>query len=77
MLNHHRASAVHVTVNNVFRTFWHRWALLIAVAWLLGPSVTLLNAQTYVQSIGSPTFSTKIPVENGYIDASNDLTGLI
>jgi len=48
-----------------------RTLMLVLAAWLLGPSALRLQGQTYLQSIGSPTFSTKLPVEGGWIDASN------
>ncbi len=60
------------TRNRAWKALRYRWILLIFfVPWLLGPKAALLSGQTYLQSVGSPTFSTKIPIENGYIDASN------
>ncbi len=51
------------------RDVW--WTRFIALVWLFAANVPIARGQGYVTSIGSPTFSTKIPVENGYIDASN------
>jgi RHS repeat-associated protein len=47
------------------------WIWLVAVILLLGQYVPAAKGQTYLQSVGSPSFSTKIPIEHGYIDASN------
>src|SRR6266481_6279356 len=71
MLNQDRMCVEQIRVTDTSRAPRRRWVLLLAVAWLLGPSATLLRSQTYLQSAGSPTFSTRIPVENGFIDASN------
>ncbi len=50
----------------------HRCAfMLIAFAWLLGPTAAVVRGQSYLQSTGVPSFTTQIPVENGWIDASN------
>lgn len=50
-----------------------RWGLssVFALALLLGSSAIPAKAQTYLQSIGVPTFTTKLPVENGFINAAN------
>jgi RHS repeat-associated protein len=44
---------------------------LIAFALLLGPTAAIVRGQTYLQSSGVPAFTTKLPIENGWIDASN------
>ena len=50
----------------------YHWAFMLgALALLLGSTPAVLRAQTYLQSAGVPTFSTVLPVENGWIDASN------
>ncbi len=71
MLNQDRAPAVQIDVADKLRAQRYRRIFLVALAWLLGPSVALVRGQTYLQSVGSPTFSTNLPIENGYIDASN------
>ena len=71
MLNQDRACSSLVTVFDQLGTLRHLWMLLVAIAWTLGPDVAVVKGQTYLQSVGSPAFSTKIPVEMGYIDASN------
>ena len=45
--------------------------LLVAVAWILGTSAVPVRAQSYLQSIGVPPFSTQLPVQNGYINLAN------
>jgi RHS repeat-associated protein len=48
------------------------WPLLLVIlAFLLGPGVACLRAQTYLQSAGVPAFTTRLPVENGFINAAN------
>lgn len=41
---------------------------LLLLAFIAG---TRLNAQDYVYQTGSPTFSTQIPIENGFINVNN------
>jgi hypothetical protein len=50
-----------------------RWFLLLVfVALLLGASAPELSAQSgYLLSIGVPTFTTQLPVENGFVNLSN------
>jgi hypothetical protein len=49
-----------------------RWiSVLLAVTWLLGLSPSSARGQTYLQNVGVPSFSKTVPVENGFIDASN------
>jgi YD repeat-containing protein len=69
MLNQDRASASQIEMIDASRTLQYGWIFLVALLWLLGPCA--VSGQSYLQSVGSPTFSTKIPIENGYIDASN------
>ena len=45
--------------------------LLLVVTMLLAASTPTLRAQTYLQGIGVPTFTTQIPVENGFVNAAN------
>lgn len=47
-----------------------RGVSLFALAWLLG-SGTAAKAQTYLENVGVPAFTTKLPVENGFINAAN------
>jgi RHS repeat-associated protein len=50
----------------------HRWILLLVFSALLGASTAVpLKAQSYLQNIGVPPFTTTIPVENGFINAAN------
>jgi len=68
-------------VNNVFasrdssqspKVRRHRWVRpFLALTWFLGPSVAVSRAQTYLQSTGTPTFTTALPIEDGFINASN------
>ena len=44
---------------------------LFAVLLLLGASTITAKAQTYLQNVGVPPFTTKVPVENGFINAAN------
>jgi len=44
---------------------------LLALSWLLGMNAPSARAQTYLQNIGIPTFTTQLPVENGFINAAN------
>lgn len=46
-----------------------RALFLITLALLLGAST--LRGQTYLESVGVPPFTTKLPVENGFINAAN------
>jgi RHS repeat-associated protein len=48
-----------------------RFLLLATLAWILGPSAAITRGQSYLQSVGSPSFLTSLPVENGNINASN------
>lgn len=41
------------------------------LVWLLGGSVLPMSAQTYLQNVGVPSFTTQIPVESGFINAVN------
>src|ERR1700724_2235742 len=50
---------------------YRRLFKLIAFALLLGPTAAIVRGQTYLQSSGVPAFTTKLPIENGWIDASN------
>jgi len=43
---------------------------VVFVLGLFGASVTA-KAQTYLQNVGVPPFTTKLPVENGFINAAN------
>jgi hypothetical protein len=45
--------------------------LFLALACLLAFGTTSLRAQTYLQGIGVPTFTTQVPVENGFINVAN------
>jgi len=49
----------------------HRGCGVFALASLLGAGAMQLSAQSYLQNIGVPTFTTKLPVENGFINAAN------
>jgi hypothetical protein len=54
------------------RNFGYSWIIgVFILAWLLGVNVEAVKGQSYLVSSGSPKFSTQIPVESGYIDASN------
>lgn len=48
-----------------------RWVVYFALAATLAFCTPELRAQTYLQNAGVPTFSTLVPLENGWIDASN------
>jgi RHS repeat-associated protein len=54
------------------RVKWRRLALvLVFIGSLLGPITTSVEGQqSYVEAIGIPAFSMRVPVENGFIDAS-------
>ena len=71
MLKKSREPQSHVSVTKPVKQSQRCWVLFAAILWFLGPSVSLVKGQTYLQSYGGPTFSNQIPVENGYIDASN------
>jgi hypothetical protein len=43
---------------------------VVLVLGLFGASVTA-KAQSYLQNVGVPPFTTKLPVENGFINAAN------
>ena len=45
--------------------------LVLGFVGFLGPQATQLRGQTYLQSIGVPSFTTQLPVENGFINAAN------
>lgn len=47
------------------------WIFILVLMWLLGPTVAFLRGQTYQQSFGIPTFTTSLPVENGFINIAN------
>lgn len=48
----------------------HRFGgIVLVLCWLVAPS--LLNAQTYLENIGVPSFSTTVPVEDGRINLAN------
>ncbi len=44
---------------------------LVALIWLLGASAVKVGAQTYLQNMGVPPFTTMIPVESGFVNAAN------
>jgi len=46
-----------------------RLLIFSVLALVLAPAI--VRGQSYLQTVGSPSFTTKIPVENGWIDASN------
>jgi hypothetical protein len=71
MESRYPAQAVQASGGCTFLTARDRRVLLIVLTWFLVPGASLLRGQTYLQSIGFPKSSTRIPVENGYIDASN------
>lgn len=51
-----------------------RGSLLLALVWLLGTSAIPVKAQysqSYLENIGVPAFTTKLPVESGFINAAN------
>jgi RHS repeat-associated protein len=50
-----------------------RWVFFLALAlvWSVALRAPQLRAQTYLQSAGAPTFTTLLPVENGWADVSN------
>jgi len=50
-----------------------RWVffLVLALVWSVALRAPQLRAQTYLQSAGAPTFTTLLPVENGWTDVSN------
>jgi len=59
-----------------FRSPFRSWRqcrafLLLSFTCLLGPSARSLKAQGYLENIGMPTFTTALPVENGFINAAN------
>lgn len=43
----------------------------VALACLFGPNVSVGRAQTYLENVGVPNFTTQLPVEHGWVDASN------
>jgi RHS repeat-associated protein len=68
----HLACSTDSSTNRKSENHYHMWWIqFVAVILLLGQYVPVAKGQTYLQSIGSPSFSTKIPIEHGYIDASN------
>lgn len=50
---------------------YNRPALLMIGLLLLGAAATSLRAQTYLQNAGVPTFTTALPVENGFVNLAN------
>ena len=49
-----------------------RWAILIMFAWIVSSGALTARCQdiNYLNSIGVPTYSTNLPVENGYVNAA-------
>lgn len=43
-------------------------AAVVLICWLYVPS---LKAQTYLENVGVPPFTTSLPIENGFINAAN------
>src|SRR6266576_1285856 len=62
-------------LNSDPRIYRIRWiALVLGLAWLMGPRATTVEAQTsedYLDAIGIPAFTTAQPVEKGFINLSN------
>jgi RHS repeat-associated protein len=52
-----------------YRPSW--WVALVTLLLVFATNVPTAKAQTYLQSAGSPSFSTRIPVQSGYVDAAN------
>jgi len=48
-----------------------RAAVAVALVCLVGSAVRPARAQSYLQNVGVPPFTTKLPVENGFINAAN------
>ncbi|HKV77342.1 MAG TPA: RHS repeat-associated core domain-containing protein [Candidatus Sulfotelmatobacter sp.] len=49
-----------------------RFLLVLAgLLWLIGPGAMLGKAQSYLNSVGVPPFTTALPVERGFINAGN------
>ena len=46
-------------------------SLLIAFVWFFGAAPVPLRAQSYLQNVGVPPFTTAVPVENGFINLAN------
>jgi RHS repeat-associated protein len=46
-------------------------SLVFALALLLGASAMPAKAQSYLQNIGVPPFTTQLPVENGFVNVAN------
>src|SRR3972149_3748509 len=57
-----RATRIHLRI----------WAAsFIAVILLLGFGTPKADAQSYLQNVGTPSFTTSLPVENGFFNLSN------
>jgi RHS repeat-associated protein len=65
-------SASSTTISRV-RRCWTLFELICALTWLVGPSATTARGQSAdpLTSIGVPSFSAALPVENGVINAAN------
>src|ERR1700722_3222022 len=50
-----------------------RWAVLITIAWNVSSGALTARCQdiNYLNSIGVPTYSANLPIENGYVNAAN------
>jgi RHS repeat-associated protein len=72
MVNASLTSSVATNPKYARTIYSYRGAIgFIILACLFGANAAIVRGQSYIQNVGSPKFSTKIPVENGYIDASN------
>jgi hypothetical protein len=71
MFNVDRVETVRIAWIDKFGISRYGGGAFLIITWLLGLGVDNVRGQGYLQATGSPTFSTKLPVENGYVDASN------
>jgi len=47
------------------------WVALVAVALLIGLNLPPAMAQSYLENIGTPSFTTALPVPNGFLNVAN------
>jgi RHS repeat-associated protein len=62
-LRHAASGHVHHTYTRIY--------LVLTLSCVLGTAAITARAQTYLENLGVPPFTTKLPVENGFINAAN------
>src|ERR1700719_4299004 len=68
MVNSHLMSNIIAWCSGFHVAKCYRALFIVVLICALGPGASILCGQTYLEQVGVPPFSAKVPVENGWIN---------